>query len=345
MAVTTRGSQVSGQAAGASSGSFTITVPSATVTGDYLLLLLSTNLDTVTAASGWTLLQTGASGSVPWQARLYGKVASATDAGGNTYSWNLSNTTAAPNVAVMWAFGNVDTTKIVSAKGAEDTTSPATTPTITTTVPSRVVHLVADRRGSTPAITWTYPAGTKVEGTNDGSVGYTVSGAPAVATTTAGSQSGINITGSANPSASFAFQVGLGDALVAVPASDSSSNIIEAATIVATVPAADTAAGVDTTTVTVPISVSDTVTGVDTEVIRESAADTAASSEAVKVLSGGSILAFANEQSTSAEAATIALVENDSATAADVLSTATIGIQGELPPGPRIVRILPATNA
>lgn len=348
MAVIVRGSLVSNQAGGSISGNMTITTPSATQTGDYLLLLLTCNQDTVTPAAGWTKLQNGVSSLTSSQSILYGRVATATDAGGHAYTWNLSNSTAAPDVAVMWAFGNVDTTKIVSAVGAEDTTSPATSPAVTTTVPSLMVHLVGDRRGSTPSITWTYPDGTKAEGTNDGTVGYTASGAPESSTTnTTGSQSGVNITGSASPSSSFAYQVGLGDGLVAVPAADGSTNIVENAIVQANVPAADTGVGVDSAFASAIVAATtDTGGAVDTAKVAVKVADFAASDEANKVLSGGATIVFASDQAAGSEAvAPMVIRDNDDAYALDVLQTALVGIEGPYPPGPRVVYVLPSTTS
>ncbi len=347
MAVITRGSVVSNQTGGSISGNMSITVPSATQTGDYLLLLLSCNKDTVTPAAGWTVLQNGQAASLAHQSILYGRVATATDAGGHTYTWNLSNSTAAPDVAVCWAFGNVDTTKIVSAKGAEDSTSPATSPAVTTTVPSLMVHLVADRRGTTPSITWTYPDGTKTEGTNDGTVGYTASGAPESSTTNAtGSQSGVNITGSASPSTSFAYQVGLGDGLVAVPAADATVNIADTAVVQANVPAADTGTGVDTAFASAIVAATtDTGAGSDLATIRVGDGDTAASTEANKVLSGGATIAFASDSATSVEAVgPMVIRDGDVGGAADDLQTSFVGIEGPYPPGPRVVYVLPSTT-
>lgn len=346
MAVTVRGSLVSNQAGGSISGNMTITTPSATQTGDYLLLLLACNQDTVTPASGWTQLQNGVSSGTSHQSFLYGRVATATDAGGHAYTWNLSNSTAAPDVAVMWAFGNVDTTKIVSAKGAEDTTSPATTPAVTTTAPSLMVHLVADRRGTTPSITWTYPDGTKAEGTNDGTVGYTASGAPESATTnTTGSQSGVNITGSASPSASFAYQVGLGDGLVAVPASDGTVNVIESATVVATISGTDTATGTDSATSSQNLVATDSGSGTDGARVAAAGADSAIGSDDLHIVSGGATIVFAGDVGSSIEG-TLPLVIRDSDTggAPDNLQTASTGIQGPYPPGPRVVYVLPSST-
>lgn len=348
MSVTVRGSVVSNQAGGAISGNMSITVPTATVLGDYLLLILSCNKDTVTPAAGWTLLQNGSSASLAHQSILYGRVATATDVGGHTYTWNLSNSTAAPDVAVCWAFGNVDTTKVVSAKGAEDTTSPATTPAVTTTVPSLMVHLVADRFGSTPSITWTYPGGrTKTEGTNDGTTGYTASGAPNTATTVAtGSQAGINITGSASPSTSFAYQVGLGDGLVAVPAADGSTNIVENAAVSANVPATEIAGSIDTAFASANVTpTGETGNGLDVATIRLVVADSGAGDEALHVVSGGSTIVFASDQAGSAEGvAPLVIRDGDTGGSQDSLQTALTGIQGPYPPGPRVIYVLPSST-
>lgn len=350
MAVTVRGSVVSNQAGGTVTGNMSIVVPSATVLGDYLLLLLSCNKDTVTPAAGWTLLQNGSSASLAHQSILYGRVATATDVGGHTYTWNLSNTTAAPDVAVCWAFGNVDTTKVVSAKGAEDTTSPATTPAVTTTVPSLMVHLVADRLGSTPAVTWTYPGSrTKTEGTNDGTTGYTASGAPDTATlSTSGSQSGINITGSASPSTSFAYQVGLGSLTTVVPAGDNSTNVIETTAIIANAPGADASSlTADTAFATANFTVGD-ASGLTADVasVRVPVTDAIGSTEATRVTSGGTVIAFASDGATGTDLVNNVVVSGDTDTGGslDNLQTSIVGIQGPYPIGPRVIYILPSST-
>lgn len=340
MSVIVRGSAVSGNGAGTSSGNFTISSPSATQTGDYLVIALTTNKDTVTPPSGWTQLQNGQSSSLPSQSFVYGRVSPGS--GVQNFTWNLSNNTAAPNVAVCWAFGNVDTGHIVSAKNAEDTTSPTTTPTVTTTVKSLMLHIVCDRYGSTPSITWTYPGGfTKTEGTNDGSVGYTASGGTNGNTVNSGSQSGVNITGTANPSTSFAYQVGLGDALVQVNGADTTTNIIESAGVQATLVGADTGSGAESASLVIPVATNDPGSGAESATARVFADEPLSSTEAVKVVSGGSTLAFANDAVGLTDAASIRLTAGDTGGSADVRQTATIGIQGPLPLGPRIVFIVP----
>lgn len=213
-----RGSQVSNQGAGTVSGNWTVTVPSSCKRGDYLILVMSTNADTVTAGSGWSTLQHQLASANPFDTWIYGKVADATDDGGNTYTWNTSNTTAAPVVATMFVFANVDSTKVVSAVSAESASQNVTTPSVSITVPSLMMHARCSRQGSATAVTFTYGAGTKTEGTNAGSVAYTASGSVETAMTyTTGSQTGTSANGSAAPTASFSYQIGLGAKVVPSP--------------------------------------------------------------------------------------------------------------------------------
>lgn len=206
-----RGSQTSNTGVGTVSGNWTVTVPSATKKGDYLILVMSTNADTVTAGSGWSTLQHQLAAANPFDTWIYGKVADANDDGGNTYTWNTSNTTAAPVVATMFAFSGVDSNKVVTAVSAESASQNVTTPSVSITVPSLMMHARCARQGSATAVTFTYGTGTKTEGTNAGSVAYTAGGAVESAMTyTTGSQTGTSANGSAAPTASFSYQIGLG---------------------------------------------------------------------------------------------------------------------------------------
>lgn len=211
--VTARGSVVTGQAAGTISGTWAVSVPTATVAGDYLIIVMTTNADTNTAAAGWTTLQQVDGVAVTTHTTsIYGKVATAADEGGNTYNWTVSGTTAAPDVATCWTFANVDPTKVVSAVGTEMTTSGAkTTPAVSITVPSLMLHAATCRMGGATAATFTYASGTKTEGTNASAVAYTAGGAPEAAMTyTTGSQAGATVTPSLTPTTGYPLQIGLG---------------------------------------------------------------------------------------------------------------------------------------
>lgn len=126
-----------------------------------------------------------------------------------------------------------------------------------------------------------------------------------------------------------------------VNGADGSSNIVDTAIVQANVPGADTGAGVDTATVTAPVGAGDTGAGVDTgKVLVSGAADSGAADEATTILAGGATLKFASDSGSSVEGvAPLVIKDSDAFVAAEALQTATLGIQGVLPPGPRIVRI------
>lgn len=219
-AVYLRGSVVTGQAAGTVTGTWAVSVPTQTQVGDYMLIIMTTNADTVTKHASWTQLQQTQGVAVTTHlTSVYGKVADANDVGGFTYNWTVSGTTAAPDVAVCWSFANVDSTKVVSAVGTEMTTAGAkTTPSVSTTVPSLMVHGATCRMGGATAAAFTYASGTKTEGTNASAVAYTASGAPADAmTTVVGSQAGISVTPSLTPTTGYPLQIGLGASRAQAP--------------------------------------------------------------------------------------------------------------------------------
>lgn len=126
-----------------------------------------------------------------------------------------------------------------------------------------------------------------------------------------------------------------------VNGSDGTSSTIDTATVAANVPAVDTAGGVDVATVTAPVAAADAGGGTDAATVRlTGVADSGSADESNRVVSGGSTLVFASDAATSVDGtAPMAINGADTGTAADALQTATLGIQGPLPPGPRIVRI------
>lgn len=126
-----------------------------------------------------------------------------------------------------------------------------------------------------------------------------------------------------------------------ISAADTSNPAADTATVAATVPAADTGTGTDTAFVTSPVPAADTATGTESaKILVSGAADVGVGDESTTLLSGGSVLKFASDTVSSAESvAPMVINAADTGTAVDVFQTATVGIQGPLPPGPRIVRI------
>jgi len=127
-----------------------------------------------------------------------------------------------------------------------------------------------------------------------------------------------------------------------ISAADTSTPTADNATVKGTIPGADAGAGTDTATVTVPLPVSDAGSGTEVATVNVAgAADTGSSEDNVSgILSGGSTLKFGTDAASSSEAtAPMVIRGGDAGVAADILQTATVGIQGTLPPGPRIVRI------
>lgn len=152
-------------------------------------------------------------------------------------------------------------------------------------------------------------------------------------------------TGSAFPNT---FVVGLkaGSGTTTVNGADGTSNIVDTAIVQANVPVADTGALVDTATVTAPVAAPETASGADSATVRVSgAADTGAWDEATTILAGGATLKFASDAGASSEAVgSMVIKDGDTFVAVDLLQTATVGINGPLPPGPRIVRVGQSTT-
>lgn len=115
--------------------------------------------------------------------------------------------------------------------------------------------------------------------------------------------------------------------------------------VLATIPGTDVGTGADTATSSQIAIVGDAGSGVDTAKILVPGTDSGSGDEALHVVSGGSTLVFASDGGAASDVAPLIKVsDTDTGSAADNQQTAFIGIQGVLPPGPRIVRIAAATN-
>lgn len=123
-----------------------------------------------------------------------------------------------------------------------------------------------------------------------------------------------------------------------VTGADATTNIIESAGVQATLAASDTGSLTgETATVRVGIASSDTgsLTG-ESATVRVLSGDTSLTNDANKVLSGGSTLAFGQDNVGSLEAATLTVVDSE---AIATLEMATTAVQGRLNAGQRIVRV------
>lgn len=136
------------------------------------------------------------------------------------------------------------------------------------------------------------------------------------------------------------------NSIATVNGTDGTSNIVDTAAVQANVPAADTGNGVDTATVTAPVAAADTAGGVDLGAVKVSGAvDVGAWDETTTILAGGATLKFASDTAGSVEGvAPLVIKDGDTFVSVDLLQTATVGINGPLPPGPRIVRIGQSTT-
>lgn len=245
--------------------------------------------------------------------------------------------------------GCIATGSPIDAVAVTDQTSGSTNSVsatgITTTLADDMVFVYVCAGNSSRTVSgWTNAnLASFAERTDDGaSTGYSM----AVATggkTTAGATGTTTATVSTGSAFPMTFVVGLkaGSGTSTVNGADGTTNITDTAVVQANVPVADTGGLADTATVTAPVSTADTGAGTDTAKVTVSgAADTGASDETVHVLSGGSTLVFAADSGAGSEAVgSMVIKDGDTCVAAEILQTAYLGIQGPLPPGPRIVRV------
>lgn len=192
-------------------GTFTVTTPAGMFVGDLMIMVLGTNSDTTTPAAGWTQIEND-SVAATWQTFTYQKVATSTDVGVTTYNWTVAGTSAAPAWSVIAAYRDVDDTNVVVASNIQTTTTPVTTPSVTSTRPSLIVTALSNRIVSATISTFTGSGNERFDGGNhgastsysgavydSGSVSYTI-----------GANSGNTITPSAAPANTVGLTLSLG---------------------------------------------------------------------------------------------------------------------------------------
>lgn len=125
-----------------------------------------------------------------------------------------------------------------------------------------------------------------------------------------------------------------------IAAADVSQPASDTAHVTAAINAADTSnAAADTASISVALQVNEAPLTTEAATVRILAiGETGTGEEGTKVVANGSILAFGSDNIGATEAAAILVVSADAATTGEV---SFVGYQGALPPGPRIVRILP----
>lgn len=135
---------------GSTSGNATVTQVDGVAVDDYMVATLVTNNDTITPPSGWTLLYTDTAPVNAWRTLYYSKWVVSADVSAANYSWNVSNTTAAPSIILLSMFRNVDFINPVNTSAVTTGTTAGTVNAadVTLTVPSAVIHLVTQRRSS-----------------------------------------------------------------------------------------------------------------------------------------------------------------------------------------------------
>lgn len=197
------------ETAGTVTGNVLIPTPSQVLAGDYMVMFLVCNKDTVTPAAGWNQIDNQLGGN-PWQTIVYDRVATSADVGGTNYTWNMSNTTAAPDFAIVVAYRYVDDTLSSIASSVTTTANPVTGPSTTSTTPSLAIYVRTYRQSSATEITSTASPTERVDSGNHSLVAYSGALYEAAAwDTTPGTVAGISVTASAAPtdSASFTMQL------------------------------------------------------------------------------------------------------------------------------------------
>ena len=184
------------------SSSVVMTVPTGTIAGDLLIGDVdAAGTSAITAPSGWTSIVAGAGTST--YSSAYYRVATAADAAGASYTWNLGSTRKAVGRIVDYV--GVDTTSIgaPAVNGAASGTT-ITFNSVTTSVANSMVILVATALNNSGAESLTPPgsATTRVNTATSGSGSQLRSYSGEFVQATAGATG--NKTGTISPSAPWA---------------------------------------------------------------------------------------------------------------------------------------------
>lgn len=157
---------------------FTVANPTGIQVGDYMLMFLVTNKDTITKDSAFALIRQDLDSGNPWSMAVYDRTADSTDVAGTTYTWSCSGTTNAPNTAVIMAYRGVDPNNITflgtgGRTYTSGTTNPVSTPSGVPNCPSLLVTGNGTRMSPSSAVaTWTGTGNERFDGGNFGTVSY-----------------------------------------------------------------------------------------------------------------------------------------------------------------------------
>lgn len=326
-----------------------IAKPTGTVSGHVMLAFIQTAQLNITAPAGWTLIGSQDDAAGLMRSSCYYRVAGGSE--GSTYTWTDDGGSIAPLQGGIATWSGVDTSAVINASASSTTsgTTNKSTPTITTTAAALTIDYrtaktstsISSKPTFSSALTNRFQAANRGNSTAYFAGLYTNGNTIVSPGTLPGGA--INAQSPWTPiTGSVEWHIALTE-FGNVPASDTSNPAAEAATVSAIIAGADTGAGVDSAASSNQAGAPDTGTAVDAATVNVTGAiDSGSFDESIKVLSGGSTLAFGTDTAVSAESATVKV-----SGAVDTVSStevAYVGYQGALPPGPRIVRIL-GTNA
>lgn len=343
-------------------GSATGTLTTASFTppaGSYLVAVAcggygsGTTTATITdSLSGtWTsrVTSNGANGSAFGVAQISTRVIGSSAA--MTVTVTYANLNGGRELGVYVITGADNTTVGASANLNVSTTLTAMTTSLTTTVTGSIVLGGADSSGTNGTVAslaantaWATMSGTNPVSNGTDLVGYGILKSSALTGTPGAKTYGVTWNSATNGHLALLEIVPATSSTIA--GADGTSNVVESALVQANVPVADTGGLADVATVTAPVAGGDTASGADVGAVRVSgAADSGVWDEAVTILAGGSTLKFASDIASSVEGvAPLVIKDSDTFSSADIMQTATVGINGPLPPGPRIVRIGQSTT-
>lgn len=172
--------------------SVTVTKPTNTSDGDFMIAFLTVGSNITSAPSGWTLHSGFLHDNVNWS-YVYWKIAASE---GASYQWQFGSATMVASIATYR--GDKGKIQIHSDRYfSQDTGDPVTTPTIVTAATSKILYYTARRQGAVGVMTYTAGSGSERFDTGVGNVSLSYSHAmyeDAATETAPGTIAGLAIT-------------------------------------------------------------------------------------------------------------------------------------------------------
>ncbi|MFF8831373.1 hypothetical protein [Streptomyces sp. NPDC015131] len=231
----------------ANTDTLTIAKPTGLQVDDIMVAFTSSNLQTVTAPSGWTQHDSDdATSGAAFRNYVFYKVATSGDVAASNFTFTVPGATS-PLVGAIAAYRGVDTDSPIhgSALTHSTTAQNQAGPNISTTSRALVLHFRTVREDSTTHVTFTASGVTERfdVGNNGATISYAMALYDTGSSVAGGTQNGITINGSAAPTDGMSRTIGLreiteGPLAVTAPSATSaaSGTVTVEGTLTATAP-------------------------------------------------------------------------------------------------------------